>query len=551
MKHIRATAAVLTALSMAGLVAGTSATASAAASGGTLKVLSGSFPDSLDPSFGYTTQAVEGDTQVYIPLLTYAHKSGLAGTQLIPGLAKALPAVSGNGLTYKLNLRSGLKYSDGTPVKASDFAFGVERSIKLQWGGDSFFTQYIKGAKEYGAGKAKSISGIVANDSTGAITITLTQPYGAFANILGFESAAPLPPSTPMKVESTNPPIGDGPYKFGKIVPNVSYTLVKNPSFAAEKVPGIPTGNVSQVNVVVDSNNITEAQQVINSQADIFDPADTLPPSELSAARALPKSRYQPVAAAETNYIFMNTQVPPFNKLAVRQAVNMAIDRTAMSRLAAGFSVPACYLLPPNFPGHSSAKCASGNPAVSPSTATVNKAKSMIAKAGEAGAPVTVWSQTKEPRQAYMTYYTGLLNQLGFKAKLKTIQDSIYFQQIGAASNKPQTGFADWSQDFPNPSDFYLLLDARSIQSTNNENFGNVDDPHIQSVLHKLNAVPASKLETVANQWAALDQYVNQKAYMAPFGNELMPLLFSNRVTNGPASFNPVFYIDWASIKLG
>lgn len=550
MKHTRATAAIIAALTMAGLFAGSTVTASAADTGGTLKVLSGSFPDSLDPSFGYTTQAVEGDTQVYIPLLTYAHKSGLAGTQLIPGLATSLPKVSANGLTYNLTLRKGLKYSNGTPVKASDFAFGIERSIKLAWGGDSFFTQYIKGANAYASGKAETISGIKANNSTGAITITLTQPYGAFSNVLGFESAAPLPPSTPMKVESANPPIGDGPYKFGKIVPNVSYTLVKNPSFASEHVPGIPTGYVNEVQVTVDSNNITEAQQVINNQADIFDPADTLPPSELSAAQALPKSRYQPVAAAETNYIFMNTRTAPFNKLAVRQAVNMALDRTSLTRLAAGFSIPTCYLLPPNFPGHSNAKCASGNPSVSPSAATVAKAKAMIKKAGEAGAPVTVWSQTKQPRQAYMTYYTGLLNQLGFKAKLKTIQDSVYFQQIGAASNNPQTGFADWSQDFPNPSDFYLLLDANSIQKTNNENFSNVDDPHIQAVLKKLNAVPASKLDSVTSQWAALDQYVNKMAYIAPFGNEEVPLLFSNRVENGPQSFNPVFYIDWASIKL-
>ncbi|MCL2396290.1 MAG: ABC transporter substrate-binding protein, partial [Acidimicrobiaceae bacterium] len=316
-------------------------------------------------------------------------------------------------------------------------------------------------------------------------------------------------------------------------------------------LPGIPTGNVGEVQITVDSNNITEAQQVVNNQADIFDPADTLPPAELSAVHALPKSRYQPVAAAETNYIFFNTRVAPFNKLAVRQAVNMAIDRTSLTRLAAGFSVPACLLLPPNFPGHSNAKCASGNPAVTPSASTIAKAKSMIAKAGDAGAAVTVWSQTKQPRQAYMTYYTGLLNQLGFKAKLKTIEDTVYFQQIGAASNKPQTGFADWSQDFPNPSDFYLLLDATSIQSTNNENFGNVNDPHIQAQLKKLDAVPATKLDTVTGQWASLDQYVNKKAYMAPFGNEELPLLFSNRVQNGPASFNPVFYIDWASIKLG
>jgi peptide/nickel transport system substrate-binding protein len=550
-KKSRAAASALAAVTITGLLAAGSAYASplaAASGGGTLKVLTGTYPDSLDPDFGYTTQAQEADTPVYIPLLTYARKSGVAGTQVIPGVATALPTVSANGLTYKITLRKGLKYSNGQPVLASDFKFAVQRSITLQWGGDSFFTQYIAGAAAFQAKKATSISGIVANNATGAITITLTQPYGAFDNVIAFEQAAPIPASTPLTVQSATPPIGDGPYTFGKVVPNVSYTLIKSPSYTP--LPGIPAGLPSQVNVTVDSNNITEAQQVISGAADIFDPADTLPPAEVAAAQKLPKSQYSTAAIAETNYIFMNTRIAPFNKLAARQAVQLGLDRTSFTRLAAGFSAPTCYLLPPNFPGHPTAACPGGNPNQSPSAATIAKAKALVKSAGDVGAPVTVWSQTKQPRQSYMTYYTSFLNSIGFKATLKVIADASYFQQIGAASNNPQTGFADWSQDFPNPSDFYLLLDATSIQKTNNENFSNVNDPHIQAVLKKLNAVPATKLSTVTSQWAALDEYVTQKAYIAPFGNETVPLLFSSNVTNGASQFNSVFYINFAGIQL-
>jgi peptide/nickel transport system substrate-binding protein len=178
----------------------------------------------------------------------------------------------------------------------------------------------------------------------------------------------------------------------------------------------------------------------------------------------------------------------------------------------------------------------------------VAKARAMIKKAGLAGSKVTVWSQTKEPRQSYMVYYTGLLNQLGFKATLKTISDSVYFQEIGAATNNPQTGFADWSQDFPDPSDFYLLLSKAGIQSTNNENFGNVDDPHIEAQLKVLDAVPSTKLASVDSKWEALEKYVNSKAYIVPFGNETLPLLFSNRVKS--ATFSSVNYITFATVKL-
>src|SRR5882757_701391 len=78
--------------------------------GGTLKVLMGTAPDSLDPGFGYTTQALEGDNMVYTPLLTYAYREGTPGTVLIPGLATALPTISADNLTYTVTLRSGLKY---------------------------------------------------------------------------------------------------------------------------------------------------------------------------------------------------------------------------------------------------------------------------------------------------------------------------------------------------------------------------------------------------------------------------------------------------------
>ena len=199
--------------------AGASSSSSSASnqkSGGTLKVLGGTSPDSLDPGFGYTTQALEADNMVYTPLLTYAAQGRRRPARCcIPGLAQALPTVSADGLTYTLTLRSGLTYSDGTPVKASDFTHAIERSIKISWGGASFFTGYIDGRRRLRQGQGHGISGIVTDDATGTITITLTQAYGAFDNLLAFPAAAPMPATTPMTVLSNTPPVGIGPYKFG------------------------------------------------------------------------------------------------------------------------------------------------------------------------------------------------------------------------------------------------------------------------------------------------------------------------------------------------
>jgi peptide/nickel transport system substrate-binding protein len=531
---------------------GSSATSAASTDtpGGTLQVVQGTAPDSLDPQFSYTTQGAEADTMVYTPLLQYAAQSGTAGTQLIPGLASALPTVSSDQKTYSLTLRPALTYSNGTAVKASDFTHAIERACKISWGGKSFYTAYIAGAAAYDAGTASSVSGIKTNDSTGQITITLTQPYGAFANLLAFPSSAPIPSSTPMKVLSNTPPVGVGPYKFGNIVPNASYQLVKNPSFAGFKIPGIPTGYVDTVTVTKNTNTNTEAQLVLNNQADIFDPGDTVPASVLGTVQSQAKDRYQTVPLAATYYFFLNTQVAPFNNVRARQAVNLATDRTALARLSSGSLTPGCFFLPPTIVGHQSGSCNGVDPNTVPTAADVAKAKQLIQAAGLAGTNVTVWSETRSPRQEFASYFNDLLNQLGFRSSLKVIQDTVYFQTIGNQSLKAQAGFADWSQDFPNPSDFYLLLSKAGIQKVNNENYGNVSDPKIESQLAQLLPVPATNLSSMASGWAALDTYVANQAYVDVFGYQTAPKFMSTRVDFNKAVFNPVYYLEFSTVEL-
>ena len=67
--------------------------------------------------------------------MAYKHAEGKEGAELIPGAADAQPEVSADGKTYKFTLRKGMKYSDGTPAKASDFEHTIQRSLTLEWGG--------------------------------------------------------------------------------------------------------------------------------------------------------------------------------------------------------------------------------------------------------------------------------------------------------------------------------------------------------------------------------------------------------------------------------
>jgi peptide/nickel transport system substrate-binding protein len=512
-------------------------------SGGTITLLMGTAPDSLDPGFGYTTQAAEPDWLSYTGLDTYAHATGTAGTQLIPGLASALPVISNGGKTYTVTLRKGLVYSNGTPVKASDFTYTVERSIKIPWGGSGqFITAQIAGATAYSKGKAKTISGITANDATGQITIHLVAPYGAFDNVLAFPSLGLVPSGTPFKNEPNSPPPGVGPYMITNIVPNQSFSLVKNPQWSKMSIPGIPSGKVN-VNVKISSNVDSNALAVLNGSADVFDWADTIPGSLLPQIKSQAGSRYKTVSPGGTTYyIFMNDTNKPFSSQIAREAVVTGLDQTAMNRLGSGTLQAGCYFLPPAIIGHPSAPCPYGNPP----TADLAKAKALVKQSGMAGAPVTVWSETRTPRQQWMTYYTAYLNSIGFKATQKVIADANYFSTIGNLKLSPQTGFADWNQDFPNPIDFYLLLSGAAILPTNNQNFGQVNDPYINAQVNKLGQVPTPQLSSIASQWQAVDSYVAKKAYVAPFGYETFPAFTSSRVSQSYI-FHSVYGWDWSS----
>jgi peptide/nickel transport system substrate-binding protein len=523
----------------------TSTPSSTTPTGGTITLVEGTAPDSLDPGFGYTTQAAEADWLAYTGLTTYAHVNGPAGGAVIPGLATTLPIVSKDGKTYTVILRKGLKYSNGQPVKASDFAYTAERSIKIPWGGSGqFIAATIVGGTDFEKGKAKTISGITADDATGKITIHLVAPYGAFDNVLAFPALGLVPSGTPMKNLPNSPPPGVGPYKITNIVPNASFSVVKNSNWTP--IAGIPSGNVN-VNVKISANVDANALAVLQNSADVFDWADTIPGSLLPQIQSQAKDRYSKKIMNSTYYVFLNSKAKPFSSQLAREAVITGLDQNAMSRLGSGTLVPGCYFLPPGLIGHPSGACPYGDPA---SGGNIAKAKQLVQQSGMAGTPVTVWSETRTPRQQWMTYYTQFLNQIGFKATQKVLADASYFPTIGNLKLNPQTGFADWNQDFPNPIDFYLLLQGTAIQPTNNQNFGQVNDGHINSTSNKLGAVPTAQLNTIAAQWQALDTYAAQKAFVGVFGYQTFPAFTSTRIDLGSAVFHPLYGWDWSSFKL-
>jgi len=508
--------------------------------GGTVTIVSGTPPLSADQGLDFTTQGNELESVVNLPLLTFVRGvQGAAGSKVIPGLAKALPTVSSDKKTYTFVLRSNLKYSDGTPIKASDVKYAMQRDIKIPWQAASFISAYVKGGDAYAKGKAKDISGIVADDSTGTVKINLVAPFSPIVDIMALPGTAPVPPNTPMKNLAATGTIGAGQYKWGAITPGHTYTLVRNPNFS---IPGLPRGYADKIVYSVNSNVNANAEQVLNNQADVFDPGDTLPASILQQVKTQAADRFQAVPLNSSWYFFFNVVKKPFNNIYARQAVLAAMDSRAMSRLDSGFMSPDCHLIPFGIIGHNTpANCPFHNPTGPPNMAL---AQQLMAKSGMKGQAVTVWARSAARVSSTLDYFTSVLNSLGFKATEKVVNSGVYFTTIGDPNTKPQVGFGDWNQDFPHPWDFMQLFAGNAGSSLN---YGYVNDPHYNQTLAKLYQVLP---ETVASQWQALDQYAVQHAYYAVYGHESKPKFFSNKLDFSKGTMSVEYLIDVTSLQL-
>lgn len=515
--------------------------------GGSATVVMATAPDYLDPQHAYSTEAAEADWIAYTPLLTYRHKSGADGTDLIPGLALRLPRISPEGRRYRFALRKGLVYSNGRPVMASDFEYAIERALRLDWPGERFIRRDVVGAEAYDRGKAKQISGITSDDAHGKLSIKLVDPDASFANLLALPATAPVPQGTPMKDLTRHPPPGVGAYSITDVRPGRRWTMVRNPSFASLGIPDVPAGNLDRITVKVSADAHRAVGEVLQDRADGYDPGTQLPAGTTARAASVASKRFEMVPIPSTLFFFMNTAEPPFSSELARRAVVTALNRPALARLAKGSLLPDCYLLPQGVVGHPSGSCPYGD---AEDTGDLHSGRELVQESGTAGAPVTVWVEDSSPERAYARYYTKLLARLGFSAKLRVASASRDFGTIGKVQSDPQTGFGSWFNDYPNPADFYVVLDQTSIGPPGSPNAGHVSDVFIQQQLRKLNLAAAQDLDSVAGEWRSLDTYAAEKAYLAVIGSQQVPKLMSSRMDFGSAVIHPLFLSDWSSWSL-
>jgi peptide/nickel transport system substrate-binding protein len=532
---------LLAAILCVALALGVASCGSSGKEGGTLKGSYASFPDYLDPALSYTAEGWTAMYDTYVPLLTYAHASGDAGSEVVPGLAESLPKVSNGGKTYTLTLRKGLKYSDGSAVKASDFTYALERVFKLNSGGSPFYTSIV-GAEKFAATKSGGIPGVKTNDKTGEIVIDLTAPRGTFNNELALMFVAPVPADTPLKNMTADPPPATGPYEIVSSDPGRGWSYERNPQWEknnAELMPDLPGGHFDKIDITIVRNDSTQVNEVERGSMDwMKTPIPTDRYAEVKSKYEGSQFRVEPTIS--NYYFWMNTTRPPFDDLKVRQAVNYALSGEALERIYAGSLQAIQQVLPPGMPGYEKLELYPHDMA---------KAKQLIAEANPSDRDITVWTDDEAGQDEAGAYYQDVLKQLGFNAKLKVLNADDYFTVIGNQTTPDlDTGWSDWFEDYPHPNDFFQpLLAGESILPTNNGNFAEIDDPALNAKITQLGEEELGPKQEA--EYAALDREYMEQAPWAPYGTRTVTTFVSSAIDLDKVIFNPTFGQDLTSFE--
>jgi peptide/nickel transport system substrate-binding protein len=479
-------------------------------------------PDHLDPALSYTNEGWEILEATNNGLLTFKKVAGGAGAQVVPDIASAMPTVGDGGTTYTFHLRSGVMFSSpvNREVKPSDFKFSIERLFRVDSGGVGFFTG-IAGAEQYAKTRKGGIPGIVADDKAMTITFHLTKPDGTFDDYIATPFAFALPVGTPDKDISTIAQwrVATGPYRITDYVPHQTIAIRRNATFHSWTAD-TPNGHIDGIDVHIGVTPEQSVNEIADGQLDWY--FESVPPDRLTALKAQYPDQVFPFTRNNTTFFVMNERKYPFTKLAVRQAVNYAIDRNALVKIYGGQGTPTENIVPPGFGG-----------AYKPHHLyphDLDRARKLIQQAGVEGAQVTVWGHNTEPTPAAVQYLAGVLNQIGLKATVKTFDESVYWDTIASEKGDPQIMFNDWNEDYPEAQDWIdVMLNGEHIVNVGNNDISNTNVPAYNKLIDRAKAMPLGPARNAI--WAKLDElFMKNDAGWAPFMNREWPKFVSKRL---------------------
>jgi YVTN family beta-propeller protein len=473
----------------------------------------------------------------YDGLVTYRHVGGVAGARLVPDLVVRLPAPTDEGRTYRFQLRRGIRFSDGTSMRASDFRYSLERLLSS--GNPGSFAGVVGAARCAGRrGKLCDLSsGIEVNDRAGTITIHLAQADPEFLFKLALTPASVVPRGTPLRPARAKPIPTVGPYRVAFIHPDREIRLVRNRFFRVWSADARPDGYPDEIRFDL-SNAQTASLAAVEKGAADWISVLPLAPEQQRGVLTRYADRIRKDPSPGTYWDFLNTRVPPFDDVRVRRALNFAIDRRSVPSWRGLTARPTCQILPPVFPGYRPycPYTRNPNPAGTWSAPDLTKARALIKASRTTGMRVEVITHNEPSPLLASRRLVSLLDQLGYRSSLRVFPKFPADVEYAADSrHRAQIGVTGWGADTLAASNFFqpLFTCASFIpKSPANLNLFEYCNPKLDAEMKHAVALEVSDPGRANEVWATIDRAIVDQAVAVPVTNSLNPVLLSERVGN-------------------
>jgi len=384
------------------------------ASAATIHRGAGGDPPSLDPALGSASIAAP----ILSDLVEGLVVRGARG-EPVPGCAESW-AVSEDGLRYTFRLRTGLQWSDGTPLTAEDFVYSFRRLMDPATAAPAaglFFV--LDGARAIVAREASPDAlGVSAPDAR-TVEIRLATPAPYLIQLLANTQAVPVPRHVIERSgrEWTRPGnmVTNGPYVLEERIPQTAIRLVRNPRFHAAstvRIDEVVWRPIQDLGAAFRQFRAGEIDTLLN-----------MPPEELDWVRANMPDALHAAPIQATYYLLFNVGRQPFDDARVRRALALAIDREAITgRLLKTGVLPAWSLVTPGTGGFAGLELAAAG---MPPAARQAEARELLRAAGfgpERPLVVPVLYDTQEENRKIMLAVAAMWQDIGVRAELTNVE---------------------------------------------------------------------------------------------------------------------------------
>ncbi len=413
--------------------------------------LSGDWEDRIisDMFMGLTTEDAKGDA--------------------IPGVAESW-TISDDGKVYTFQLRDS-KWSDGQPVTAYDFEYGMRRLMNPETAAEYASLLYaIQNGEEVNTGKAPLESlGVKAIDDK-TLQITLTGPAPYLLSLLTHYTTFPVPKHVVEKYGKDwikkDHIVSNGPYELVEWIPNTHVKLTKNADFWDVK-------NLKIDNVIYYPQEDGPAliKRMRAGEIDIF---YKFPSGQIDWLKENMPAETRIAPYQGLYYYPFNTAKAPFTDKRIREALSMAVDRDIiMDKVLKTGEISAYSMVPPGTSNY-------GTPAYvawkdMPMSDRIAKAKELLKDAGyDDSNPLKFQLRynTDDNHKRIAIAIAQMWKKIGVQVELFNAEVKVHYADLKQGNF--EVARAGWVADYNDPQNFLFLLESRS-KSLNYGNYNNAD----------------------------------------------------------------------------